>query len=366
MKLKFFADRQYFSERAPLIPLLYPFWGIPSQQCHQLWNATIAIPALQDFIQSASSYFEIAPLPEADFAILPNDLEFFAQEEVATRSNQLIAVSKAFSKPVIGFFSGDCSHLPVPFDIDLSFRDSLYRSTRKSNEFLSPTWTEDLVKTCFDGQMTVRQKREKPVIGFCGYAAGKSFKTHAKTMLYHLRKVVPKPKQEIPPYYTGHIIRSLALSRLSQSPLVEMNFVIRQQAGLIGGEPSQTQNYRNVFTQNMLNSDYIFCCRGSGNHSNRLYETLCCGRIPVILDTDCVFPLEFDIDWKKYCVYVKETELTVIDQKIAEFHASISPTRFIELQHECRELWKSKLSPEGFFSHLYRYFEVLESSALAV
>lgn len=363
MKLKIFADKQYFSPNAPLVPLLYPFWGIPATSHDHLWNSTITIPALDRFMHTASSCFEIVSLQEADCVVLPNDLEFFATEEVKVKSNALIAAARNFSKPVMAFFSGDCSHLPVPFDIDFSLRDSLYRSTRQLHEFSMPTWIEDLIQVYSNGQVLSRKKQAKPVISFCGYAAPRNFKTFVKVTLYYLKQAFPDRSHAIPPYYTGHVIRSLALSRLSKSSLVDTSFVIRSQAGLIGGAGNQAQDYRSRFVQNILDADYVLCCRGSGNHSNRLYETLCCGRIPILIDTDCVLPLEFDINWQDYCVYVKENEISAIDQKVAEFHAKLSPTRFVELQHECRKLWKTKLSPEGFFSNLYRHYEVVVNPA---
>jgi len=49
--------------------------------------------------------------------------------------------------------------------------------------------------------------------------------------------------------------------------------------------------------------------------SYRLYEALCCGRIPVFIDTDCVLPYDFMIDWKKYFVWVDQSELPLIAEK---------------------------------------------------
>ncbi|PAX59726.1 exostosin domain-containing protein, partial [Brunnivagina elsteri] len=312
MKLKIFSDKQYFSENAPLVPFLYPFLGTSSlDKTNSLWQSSITLPALENWTYTASSYFEMTSVEEANLIIFPNDLEFFGSEEVNHNLVKLLAIAKRLSKPVVVFFSGDCSHLPLPIDIDIdiSFRDSLYRSSRKSNQFLMPTWIEDLIPAYCDNQFQVRQKQKKPVIGFCGYTAPKDIKTYLKILLYKLRQILPKREGTIPPYHTGHVIRTLVLSNLNKSSLVETNFMLRPQAGLVGTSSNEAKSYRHAFVQNILNSDYILCCRGSGNHSNRLYETLCCGRIPVFIDTDCVLPLDFDINWKKYCVYVKENEI---------------------------------------------------------
>lgn len=365
MRLKLFSDKQYFSLTAPLVPILYPFFGKPNAEAsHQVWLANVTLPAFDPFVETASLYFEMVPIQDADLVVLPNDLEFSYLEEVKQNSIRLLELAKQYSKPTIGFFSSDCSHLKLPFEVDITFRDSLYRSSRNPNEFLMPTWIEDLVSRYADGQFRVRQKQEKAVVGFCGYAAPRGdLKTIAKTLLYKSRRMSSQ-RQQIPPYHTGHVIRTLALSRLKTSALVQTNFVIRNHAGLMGNNPTEASAYRKAYVENLINSDYILCCRGSGNHSNRLYETLCCGRIPVFIDTDCVLPLDFDIDWHQYCVYVKENELSRIDRKIAEFHQNIAPDEFVEMQRRCRTLWKEKISPKGFFSNLYQHLPRLETVAL--
>jgi Exostosin family len=361
MKLKIYSDIKYFSKDAPLVPILYPFFGEPSrEQSNSLWQTNVTFPAFEYFMTNSGSYFEMTSVQEADLIIFPNDLEFFNSKELIRNLMQLLELSKIFKKPTIGFFSGDCSHITLPIDVDISFRDSLYRSSRNSNQFLMPTWVEDLIGIYSNNQVPVRQKQKKPIIGFCGYSASKDIKFYLKSILYKLRSIGLKKKGTIPPYHTGHVIRTLILPRLQKSSLVDTNFVLRQQAGLVGQNSDDAKLYRYAFVKNMLNSDYILCCRGSGNHSNRLYETLCCGRIPIFVDTDCVLPLDFDIDWKKYCIYVKESEIKTIDQKIMDFHEKISPSEFVEMQQECRKFWKEKLSPEGFFSNLYCHLKMVE------
>ena len=107
----------------------------------------------------------------------------------------------------------------------------------------------------------------------------------------------------------------------------------------------------------MLESDYALCVRGNGNFSYRLYETLCMGRIPVFVDTDCVLPLDFDIAWREHCVWVDETEIDRIGDRILEFHDSVDEGEFEERQRACRDLWETHISPQGFFSSFHRHFD---------
>ncbi|HEY9707843.1 MAG TPA: hypothetical protein V6D48_06525 [Oculatellaceae cyanobacterium] len=64
---------------------------------------------------------------------------------------------------------------------------------------------------------------------------------------------------------------------------------------------------------------------------------------------------DFEIDWKKYCVWLDERELPLIAEKIAEFPENLSPQEFVGLQHECRKVWEQRVAPEGFFANLHRH-----------
>ncbi|PMB11082.1 exostosin, partial [Fischerella thermalis CCMEE 5282] len=74
------------------------------------------------------------------------------------------------------------------------------------------------------------------------------------------------------------------------------------------------------------------------------------------VDTDCVLPYDFKIDWKKYCVWVYSKDLPQIAEKVAEFHNNLSPEQFVELQYDCRQIWKDWLSYEGFFNNFWQHF----------
>ena len=124
--------------------------------------------------------------------------------------------------------------------------------------------------------------------------------------------------------------------------------------------PEVVSRSRLEFLENLLESDYVLCARGYGNYSHRLYEALACGRIPLFIDTDCVLPFDFAIDWKRFCVWVDQVDLRSVADRVAEFHASISGEEFEELQVACRRLWEEWLSPEAFFANFHRHLEVMD------
>ena len=114
---------------------------------------------------------------------------------------------------------------------------------------------------------------------------------------------------------------------------------------------------RREYVENIAESDYVLCARGIGNFSYRLYETLSMGRIPIFIDTDCVLPLDFDIDWRDYCVWVDTGDVDRIGDRVLEFHESLSDAEFEERQRAARRVWETHISPEGFFASFHRHFE---------
>lgn len=205
--------------------------------------------------------------------------------------------------------------------------------------------------------MIIRQKQEKPVVGFNGFAVQATWTKQLKdTIRKRLMLVSGRSYLSL---YEGHALRNEAFDYLSNSQLVETNFQIHDKMIFFDtNNPEQRLKMRLNYVKNMVESDYIICCRGWGNFSFRFYETLCCGRIPIFIDTDCVLPYDFKIDWKKYCVWVERKDLPQIAEKVAEFHNKLSPQEFVELQYKCRQVWKYWLSYEGFFSNLWQHFQI--------
>jgi hypothetical protein len=351
MKLNIFSDRCFLPNGIAHDSIFYPFWG------NSLGNTTLPgasyYEALDQYCKVAQSLFELSPLEEADVVIFPGNLERVFDPRYLNLATELAEKAKLSGKLTAGFFWGDCSDKELPISCELVFRNSLYRSHKSPCDFAYPNWTVNFIETYFNGEVPVRHKLDKPVVGFCGFIGDSGIKFYAKRSLYQFRKAVGKGFP--PPHYTGHLLRKKALYNLSKSKLVETNFILRDKMGFVGQASTTHNSYRTVYVKNMVESDYLFCCRGYGNYSYRFYEILSAGRIPVFLDTDCVLPYDFEIDWKKYCVWLKQEELPIIAEKIAEFHERLSPQEFIDLQHACYRIWKKKLSPEGFFYNFHKH-----------
>jgi hypothetical protein len=357
-KLKIFTDFSAFSDQLPIEPFLYPFCQSPNP------NSTF-----DNYIASVSGLFSLSSLNDADIVVLPVNWEIILSLGLTETAKAFIHQAKAAGKFTVSFFGGDCSHLTLPIETDIIFRQSLYDFNRQVNEFAFPAWNEDLLAAVNQGELLIRSKSAKPVVGFCGLANPAQLKTRIKHFALS-SKARAKERfsnvKTIPPYSHGHILRAKAIDRLAKSSEIAPNFILRKQSFFSATtSPQDKAQSRLEFVQNMLESDYALCMRGSGNYSFRLYEALCCGRIPLIINTHCVLPCDFDIDWRQYGIWVDESDLPYLDQKVLDFHNSLSPSDFIDLQHRCRELWTTFIEPSGFFKNLYRHVERVNTIRMA-
>lgn len=306
-------------------------------------------------------------LSEADVSILPKPWNYYEKRKSVGEAIQFAKKSYAAGKMVVVWASGDFEKI-IPFENAVLFQPGLHRSRKRrlQHVFEVPAFVRDYVEIYKNGDLPLRTKQPKPRVGFCGQASGRLpgfavwMKQNLKLrMLYLVEKATEYPPPFLPPW----LLRGKILRLLAASPQVETDFIIRNRyrAGVRKKEerddPSHPTNVE--FVNNIFNTDYTVCVRGGGNFSKRLYETLACGRIPIFVDTDSRLPYDFLIDWKNYVVWVEQGEVPYIAEKVADFHASLSPGDFQDIQMKCRELWKQRLSNQGFFEHFHEHFDTI-------
>jgi hypothetical protein len=363
MKLKIFSDKRYLPNQVEYqnlehVPILYPFWGKPPEDPEDFRTGRF-----NRYVNIGNTLLEMTSLDEADLAVIPAYWQFIKQNQVAKNlAIEFIEMAQAAGRRVAIFSEGDWLQEVYP-DNTIVFFTSSFQSRRKPNEFAMPQWSLDFISQNFGEQIPIRQKQAKPTVGFCGYAPPMGLPFGMKKLKALARMWGDSlGLTKILSYKTGHTARVRALSALSKSSLIENNFILRSQfafsnQGMIGVSTDRVENarqQRQEFCQNIIDSDYILCASGYENYSIRFYETLSFGRIPIFINTDCVLPYDFAIDWKKYCVWVEEDEIHLIAEKVAEFHNKLSEQDFMALQYECRKIWQDWISPEGFFANVYR------------
>jgi hypothetical protein len=367
MKLKIFSDRRFLPdscEHASLkyVPLLFPFWGKIAEDPDDFRTGLF-----DSYLESGHSALEMTSLEAADLVVLPAYWHLIQNDEIAiARARNLIDLAQAAGKQIAVFVAGDWEGPPIA-DHAMIFFTSSFRTRLQPNEFAMPGWSVDFALKTANGQLAIRPKQDIPTVGFCGYAPPLGLPFGVKRLKATARMAGDQLglTQQWLSYRSGHTTRVKAIKTLRRSQLTHTNFILRGQfaftpqamQGVSQDHKAYAKQLRQEFCQNMIDSDYVLCASGYENYSIRFYETLSCGRIPIFIDTDCVLPYQREIDWQRYCVWVQENELSQIDRKVADFHAQLSPQAFADLQRDCREIWEDWISPEGFFSNIYRCFD---------
>lgn len=71
-----------------------------------------------------------------------------------------------------------------------------------------------------------------------------------------------------------------------------------------------------------------------------------------------MLPFEEFINWHRYVVWVEHAEVDRIGEIVCDFHSSLSPGDFEELQYECRKIWMQRLSVKGYYTHFRQYLSI--------
>jgi hypothetical protein len=351
MRLKIYADESHYTPDAKfhLTDIVRPFWVEKLGIDRGPGNTRI------------KDDFELVPsIAEADICVLPLFWQYYVNAHKVDQARQAAEDARRAGKRIIVYALGD--YLPRvslenAFWLGVSFR----RSRRTAHQFAHPSLFNDYLEQYRNGQLAVRPKGPKPVIGFCGQGASRLHRLTLWTLrnlaLQAHDRLVRQP-YEPPPLIPHIFLRARVLALLSKSARVETKFLIRDKymggaRGVDRKDPFSTMKLE--YVDNIRDTDYTVCIRGTGNYSMRFYETLCLGRIPVFIDTDCVLPFDSTLDWKRYCVWVDQSEIPFVAEKVADFHAGLSQDDFVELQHACRKLWEEWLSAGGFYAHFREY-----------
>jgi hypothetical protein len=358
-----YSDRRFIKPGGRHAVMLYPFWGKPAED-----PAAPQTGRFDRFVEIGPSLFSMAPIEQADLAVVPVPWEDVLRDAETRRlAYAFIDHARGHGKRIALFCHSDSSDR-IPFDDVLIFRTSFYRSKRRPLEFAQPAWTEDFVEKYLASEVRVRTKGAVPSVGFCGYAGPLGPVKASATVHLPLKRRLRRMAADFIDTFGIRKIRAArgrALTVLDRSKLVDSRFILRNDflgptvIKDMADNAATAQRIRDEYVANLLDTDYTVCARGHGNFSIRLFETLSCGRIPIFIDTDCPLPFENMMDWSQYVVRVREADIDRVDEIVTDYHASLSPDDFVELQHRCRELWLTLLSPSGFFNNFDRHLEAV-------
>jgi hypothetical protein len=222
-----------------------------------------------------------------------------------------------------------------------------------------PVLVHDHLANRFDGAVDPVPRGDAPLVGFCGQAAA-PWSGHARLLAgkarARLAHALGRTDRLAPPWASHLRLRRRALAALADDPRVVTDYVVRDRyrAGLVThaeradrGSPTATD-----FFANIRRTAYTVCVRGGGNFSTRLYEALCLGRIPIVVDSDQRLPWAGVVPWDELAVVVPADRLDQLADRVVDHHARLDDRAFADLQVRCRQLWVDRLSAEGFLAHL--------------
>ena len=348
--LKIYTEKGHANAKDWLKYLIHPiraWWGDGTSE----WK-TWAL----DFEFYKSLFVLTDEIVNSDAVFLPMTVNYYIDKNQLGLVNDLISKSEAIGKTTYAWIDGDHQILyDHPKCIFLKY--SSYKSKLKHNEFiLSGDVKQDLLIEYFNGELITRNKNEYPLIGFDGIATYPTYRLGGlilKNILVKLHHYI-RNRQYIPnPLLPALLKRKQILHQLNGIKGIDTNFNIRNSfaSGTVGGN----KNARTEYINNIIDSDYTLCYRGAANYSLRFYESLCLGRIPLFIDTDCKLPFEDQINWSDICIWVDASELKRIGEIVIDYHHSMTNNQFVEKQVYCRELWVKYLSKEGFYNHFQMY-----------
>ena len=184
------------------------------------------------------------------------------------------------------------------------------------------------------------------MVGFCGWAAPDGFVGYLK---YWLKNLFTYPTV----FKKGLYFRRRALKALSQSSSIKTNFIIRRSfSGNLKTASGDPTHLRREYIDNIFNSDFILAPKGDGNFSLRFYETLSAGRIPVLIDTDYVLPLESEINYDQVIVRVPYQNINQAGEIINAWYQNLSEEEWLFKQQQAQTLFAEKLRYDQFFNLL--------------
>jgi hypothetical protein len=289
----------------------------------------------------------------ADFFVLPMVWSYYLWHGRMEQARAMAREAAGHGKLLLVWHTGDLDPV-LPFDNVMLFHAGPERSRQRPHHFAAPAFIEDPLPRHAGRHVTLRQWQSRPVVGFCGYAStniGKlvySMALNVRTDLtYRLGRSAFRPAPLVP----ASVLRARVLRQLAKSRQIDTRFIVRDRyrAGL--RRPDAADPTARDFFRNVLDTDYTVCVRGYGNWSQRFYEVLACGRIPIVIDTDLVLPFDFAIDWRKYCVWVPRADVARVAELVGAFHDARRGDDFAALQLDCRRVWEERLTLDGFLNH---------------
>lgn len=327
-------------------------------------NRNLFFPLLDEmiFVENSivyNNYCFVDKIEDCDVLILPLAINYFLEKGNHKIVDFFKNQSKKHQKKLWVYSSGDLG-LTLKIENVFVFRMADFKSKNNRSTVIMPVFIDDPYKTIYDKKtISYQSKTEKPIVGYVGHAKGGFVKLITSILVFLKENFDIFRKKIVSDYckfYLSSQVRLKYLKIIQNSKKVVSNFIFRDKYR--AGVKNQAQKIKTTqeFFDNIKDSQYVFCMRGGGNFSVRLYETLAMGRIPLFVNTDCMLPLSKIVDWSNYCVIVDDSEIYQINQKLLDFHSSKNVQQLISFQEKNRLFWEEYLKRAKYFGHIHDLF----------
>ncbi|MBI2108853.1 MAG: exostosin family protein [Parcubacteria group bacterium] len=301
------------------------------------------------------SFITVVSKPEgADFILIPYTYPTLRNNK--TYISHFVELAQRHNKKILAFALVDSDEqFYLPHTLFFRYAGYRYRGAAE-NEIITPTqiYASDILA---NDLFYLRNKKEIPVVSFCGWAELNSLRQRlkylSKTIPLDVKKYIFRSRYaEV--HKQGIYWRKRAIAALQNSRLIKTSFLIRNfysaNKNTVQGDPMVL---RKEYIGNIRNSDFVLIVRGDANMAVRFYETLALGRIPVLIDTEWMLPSEGEIDYKKFVVFVPYTDIKNTDKYIRKFWDGMSDEEFKKKQTLARDTFMKYLKFDSFLKYVF-------------
>jgi hypothetical protein len=359
-----FSDRAHYDrgQRVELADILRPYWKdapFSEEQRQEMYGL------------SNEDFCLVDKLEQASIAVLPMTWNHYIKRGEVPKALAFIQAARHVGRPVLSYVSGD-EGVAVPRECEDVYvvRASGFRSRRRKRQLAQPVFFDDPTRTYPDlvSYEWPSETGKRPSVGFCGQASSQLLKMAWDVLRGFVRNATHDlgvRLEEPQPLYPSAWLRARALRILRASPIVNTKFIVRSRyrAGTV--DPASQKQTSRAFYENIAHTDYTLCLRGGGNFSKRFYETMAMGRVPLLVDTDCLLPFESALPWDSCIVRVSDEDLNRLPQRVADDFSAAGRAGLADRKRYCRTIWENWLSFGGFHRQLVRLIFEAEAAECA-
>ena len=300
---------------------------------------------------SENDFTFTSKLDEADVLILPMSWNYYRKHKLY--NSVKIFVLRHSKLKILSWTSGDFGVEIFSSNNLYVIRSSGYKTKLSNNHLGKPVFISDPLKIHYSTKLLLPvQFNKTPIIGFCGqsnYGIFTFIKECSRVTIRNILTLIGLSFDSPQEILSSSFLRSSILMKIRKSGFIKNNFIERKKyrAGLAKVDELNISKTTMEFFNNIKDSHYVICCRGGGNFSARLYETIAMGRIPVFINTDCLLP--YGDEWKKHVVWIEKNELKFLEKSILDFHKKFDKNSFNKYLENNRRFWLEKMTMKTYF-----------------